>query len=54
VIDLTDSLDRARREHQAAVDRGDDEAAEMIGRAIVVLEQAREGLLVPQQRQPEE
>lgn len=48
--ELVDSLERARREHEAAVARGDAQTADIIARAIDVLEQAIEGH-VPAQRQ---
>ena len=51
---LADSIARARREYDAALARGDTDAAEMIERALAVLEQAGEGLLIPEQRKPED
>jgi hypothetical protein len=53
VSDLSDSLDRARREHEAALRRGDGRAAAVIARAIEVLEDAASGT-IPRQRQPED
>jgi hypothetical protein len=52
VVDLTDSLDRARREHDAALRRGDQRGAAVIARAIEVLEEAANGQL-PRQRVPD-
>ncbi|MDQ1695602.1 MAG: hypothetical protein QOJ03_955 [Frankiaceae bacterium] len=45
VLQIDDSLIRARREYTAAVKRGDDESAALIAQAIEVLEQARDGAL---------
>jgi hypothetical protein len=53
VPDLEDSLGRARREHAAALRRGDADGAAVIARAIEVLEQATAGQ-IPQQRRPED
>jgi hypothetical protein len=52
VVDLTDSLDRARREHDAALRRDDQRGAAVIARAIEVLEGAVSGQ-VPRQREPD-
>lgn len=53
MVNLVDSLERARREHKLALGRGDTEAATLIQKAIEVLERGIEGELVPRQRQPE-
>jgi hypothetical protein len=49
VLQIDDSLLRARREHAAALKRGDVESADLIAQAIAALEQARDGAL-PVQR----
>jgi hypothetical protein len=48
------ALGRARREHAAAVERGDDAAAEILARAVAVLEAALAGTLIPGQRKAPE
>jgi hypothetical protein len=53
VVDLTDSLQRARREHDAALQRGDQRAVAVIARAIRVLEEAASGQ-IPRQRVPDD
>jgi hypothetical protein len=49
VPDLDDSLGRARRERDVALQRGDERAAAVIARAIEVLEHAAAGH-IPRQR----
>ena len=53
MVDLTDSLERAQREYDAALARGDQRAAAVIARAIEVLQEAASGQ-IPRPRVPDD